>query len=70
MKGPAFNRDRPAGAAVLRRVDEPAEKEPSRPVQKQPAANDKAAGHVSGAAEANNPPIASQHAQPGAGKCF
>jgi hypothetical protein len=67
MKRAAVDPDRATGAAVLRRADEPIEKQPSQSPQMQPTSNDKAAGTVSGRAEAHNPPIS---AQPGAGKCF
>ena len=70
MKRAAVDPDRATGAAVLRRADEPIEKQPSQSPQMQPTSNDKAAGTVSGGAEAQNPPISSHHAQPAAGKCF
>jgi hypothetical protein len=70
MKRAAIDPDRTTGAAVLRRVDEPTEKEPSQSPQMQPSANDKVAAAVSGGKEAHKSPISSQHAQPRAGKCF
>ena len=70
MKRAAFDRDRTAGAAVLRRVDEPTAKEPSQSPQTQPANANKVVEGAPKAAEAHNPLISSQHAQPSAGKCF
>lgn len=67
MKRAAVDRDRNTGAAVLRRVDEPTEKEPSKLPQIKPTDNDKAAGGGSARIEAPNPQITLQHAQPGAG---
>jgi hypothetical protein len=70
MKRAAVDRDRTTGAAVLRRVDEPIEKEPSKSPQVKPGATVKAAGGSSANIEAPNPQIASQHDRPGAGKHF
>jgi hypothetical protein len=68
MKSAAVDRDRTTGAAVLRRVGEPAAKEPSHSPQMQPSASDKAAKSNPRALEAHNPQIASQRAHSGAGK--
>lgn len=68
MKGAAVNRDRTTGAAVLRRVDEPTDKEPCELPQAKHTANDKAAGGGSASIKAPLLQIASQHTRPGAGK--
>ncbi len=71
MKRAAVDPDRTAGAAVLRRVDEPTEKEPSQSPQMQLDTNDKTAGAVSGALETHNPSNSLQHgAQPGKFICW